>query len=128
MLKRFLQRNLLTPRTSRPFSSNILSNDFTNDDYIKYLKDSLVKNGMICIRNQNLSFDQLEDLLWKSGKPIIMPDSLKFHKSHLPNPFILDISNVDLKTGEVVDCHDAAEYWHSDNAFMQGEDARYNLT
>ena len=84
---------------------------------------------MICIRNPSkLTQDGLEDILWQFGKPIIMPDSLKFHNSHMSNPYILDISNIDQQTGEVIPGHDAAEYWHSDNAFMGGIEARYNLT
>lgn len=103
--------------------------DPSQPEYCEYIMKLVLENGVVCIPNLNLEPDDLELLLHRLGKPLLLPDSLKFHKSKMNNssPYVTRLTNIDQESNKVLKPCNAAEYWHSDGNWFEG-DTRYSCT
>merc|ERR1711920_518639 len=118
----YLDRRFKFPKMENFTAKN--PHDFSNPNYINFLKNTLKENGVICIPNLNLEPIDLEKILKLFGEPIHLPKALKFSGELDSTNYVIQVTNLDRKTGNVIPNHSAAEYWHSDGNFWFG-DKRY---
>lgn len=85
------------------------------------LRKSVPEHGVVLVKNQSLSLDQLVALTRRFGNPLHLPEGLRFNNTYAEYPEIARVSNV-LPDGSLLKNHKAAEYWHSDGDFWQPED------
>jgi taurine dioxygenase len=101
-------------------------NSLSDDDFWR-IRKAVPKHGVICLRNQNLSADDLVALTKRFGEPVLLPEGLRFNNTEAEYPELARVSNI-LPDGSLITDHNAAEYWHSDGDFWQpGSNFLFNL-
>ncbi|KAG7373874.1 taurine catabolism dioxygenase [Nitzschia inconspicua] len=115
-----LAEQIIPPAADRFEMFTISGEDLRSmsDERIDELKTVLVpKHGVILLKNQtNLSKDDIVRITERFGKPVSLPDSLRFNNTYEGYPALARVSNV-LPNGTILKEHKAAEYWHSDGDF-----------
>ena len=82
------------------------------------IRKAVPQNGVILIKNQHLSLDELVAWTKRFGETVELPDGLRFNNFHKEYPEVTRISNI-LPNGELLQNYSGAEYWHSDGDFWQ---------
>jgi alpha-ketoglutarate-dependent taurine dioxygenase len=96
---------------------NVDLKNLTLDQFTE-IRQSIPLHGVICIKNQNLSEEELIELTKQFGTPILLPEALRFNNTIKKYPELARVSNI-LPDGTLLKNHTAAEYWHSDGDFWQ---------
>ncbi len=96
---------------------NIDVKNLTQEEF-EEIRKAVPQNGVILIKNQHLSLNELIAWTKRFGEPIELPDGLRFNNFHKEYPEVTRISNI-LPNGELLQNYSGAEYWHSDGDFWQ---------
>ena len=95
--------------------------------HFQELRQAVPQQGVVLVKNQKLSLDQLVALTNRFGNPLLLPEGLRFNNTYAEYPEIARVSNV-LPDGSLLKNHKAAEYWHSDGDFWQpGDNYLFNF-
>jgi taurine dioxygenase len=82
------------------------------------IRSAVSEHGVVCIKNQRLSVDELVQLTERFGEPVKLPEALRFNNTYKAYPQVARVSNI-LPDGTLLQGHKAAEHWHSDGDFWQ---------
>lgn len=105
---------------------NVDLNTISDNDYA-LIRKAVPKHGVICLKGQTLSADELVSLTKRFGEPVLLPAGLRFNNTEAEYPELARVSNI-LPNGTLINKHAAAEYWHSDGDFWQpGRNYLFNL-
>ena len=98
-----------------------------NRDELFSLRKAVPEHGVICIKHQNLDVSDLVEFTKLFGKPVKLPDGLRFNNTLDEYPELARISNFK-PDGTLIKQHNAAEYWHVDGDFWQpGQNYIFNF-
>lgn len=91
------------------------------------LRKAIPKHGVICVKNQDLSAEELINFTKQFGTPVLLPEGLRFNNTQQEYPELTRVSNI-LPNGNLIPNHNAANYWHVDGDFWQpGENYIFNF-
>lgn len=96
---------------------NLDLKNLSQADFMR-LRHAIPQHGVVCIKNQSLSVDDLVALTRRIGEPVHLPEALRFNNTYNQYPELARVSNI-LPDGTLLKSHKAAEYWHSDGDFWQ---------
>lgn len=100
--------------------------ELSNEDFLT-IRQAIPQHGVICIKGQSLSLDEMVAFTRSLGEPVLLPEALRFNNTYEEWPELARVSNI-LPDGTLLQSHKAAEYWHSDGDFWQpGRNYLFNL-
>ena len=95
-------------------------NQLSEEDFQR-IRRAVPEHGVVLIKQQAISIDTLVELTERFGRPLHLPEGLRFNNTEKDYPALARVSNI-LPDGTLLKGHKAAEYWHSDGDFWQPGD------
>ncbi|MFK7797953.1 MAG: TauD/TfdA dioxygenase family protein [Aureispira sp.] len=95
-------------------------NQLSEEDFQR-IRKAVPEHGVVAIKGQSISVDTLVTLTERFGRPLHLPEGLRFNNTEKEYPALARVSNI-LPDGTLLKGHKAAEYWHSDGDFWQPGD------
>ncbi|MGH1337081.1 MAG: TauD/TfdA dioxygenase family protein [Aureispira sp.] len=91
------------------------------------IRQAVPVHGVVVLKQQTISIDELVEVTKRFGKPLHLPEGLRFNNPEASYPAVARVSNI-LADGTLLKEHRAAEYWHSDGDFWQpGDNYIFNV-
>lgn len=87
----------------------------SENDFLE-LRKAVPDHGVICVKNQDFTIEEMISFTKRFGTPVCLPEGLRFNNTQDKYPELTRVSNI-LPNGELIQNHDAANYWHVDGDF-----------